>query len=144
MEIIFELNDDTSKRDYAKAFAEMQLERQYLGCDEQLIVKPDPDYELVDPWFDPYERKDIDDDEANELYGINEVNRFIEDAQDYQHTRLLKSVCLKGHLMIYLTKISYLDGTYGYSVVYQDGAETFASRPDAEDALISLAESEEK
>lgn len=138
MKELFTLTEKTDPADYAKAFAAMQLERQDLGCDEQITVDCDNDeYEIVDPWFNPYTHKELSDKEADEVYGRDAVEKFILESSE-SSTLLLVAEQLDNGQTGYLTETSYSDGIKGYSVVYQDGSVTYKTLEEAQKALMRL------
>lgn len=141
MRTVFEYDrEHTSKNDYIKAVAAMQLDRQDCTDDEFVAVHTKDDYkqyEIVDPWYDPLSGKDLSDREADDTYGAYEVAAFKEEVLDLPW-RLLKDVILDNGWHAYITKDKYGYPEPGYSVVFDNWAEIFDTMDEAEKELGKL------
>lgn len=54
-----------------------------LGSENPAVSVTDGEFAIVDPWYSPTLRKDLDDEGAKKEWGEDVVNEFIEKARDY-------------------------------------------------------------
>lgn len=133
IKILFERTARTNPREYAKAFARMQLERQNEEGFAPVELAVGEKHSVTDPWFDLENGRDLTDAEAITKYSEEILQKFTEDVISL-YWGLVADVLMPDKKHAYIT-----ENGGEYELVYSGKHYPAESLPQAEKLLKDLA-----